>query len=520
MNGEEGGKLVRLACENESLRQRGVELEPEACVDITEGKERRNALQVATERFQRLVDANIVGIVIADATGKIIEANDYYLTLVDFTREEFQQGLLDWRALTPPEWLDTDERAIRELHDRGTCTPYEKEYVRRDGTRVPVFHADALLPGPGAEVVAFALDLTARKRIEAALAASERRFRFLNELGTAARAIAAPYEVMTVLTRLLGTYLGTSRCAYADVDSDSESFRIQQDFTDGCSTSIGDYKLSFFGAQVKAKLLAGQTLVLRDLDAELSRSEGATTFSSIGIKAIICCPLSKGGSLRAMLAVHQTTPRRWTADEISLVEEVAERSWAYIEYARAEASLRETAEKFQYVFENSALAKSLTSPTGELRVNQAFCDLLGYTADELANRRWQEISYPDDMIASQEAVAGMLSGQFASTRFIKRYLHKNGETIWADVSTSLRRDAAGNPLYFVTSVLDITERKRAELKLAEQLNELRRWQDAMLDREDRVQELKNEVNDLCTRLGAEIRYPSQSESRIYPAKRQ
>jgi two-component system, cell cycle sensor histidine kinase and response regulator CckA len=121
-------------------------------------------------RLRRFVDSNIVGVAIAGPDGRVIDANDYYLKLIGFSREEFEQGKVDWRAVTPPEWLATDEQAIRELRARGTCTPYEKEYLRRDGTRVPVFLADAFLPGPTEEIAVFALDLTARK-------ADERRLR-------------------------------------------------------------------------------------------------------------------------------------------------------------------------------------------------------------------------------------------------------------------------------------------------------------------------------------------------------
>jgi PAS domain S-box-containing protein len=137
--------------------------------DISERKRTEEALKLATEHFRRFVDANIVGILVATPDGAVREANDYYLRLIGHTREELAQGQVDWRALTSPEWLPADEKAIRELRERGTCTPYEKEYVRRDGTRVPVFLADAMLPGPGEEIAAFALDLTERKLAEAAL---------------------------------------------------------------------------------------------------------------------------------------------------------------------------------------------------------------------------------------------------------------------------------------------------------------------------------------------------------------
>ena len=99
----------------------------------------------------------------------MVETNDYYLRTIGFTREEFEQGLVDWRAITPAEWLPADEHAIEELRQRGVSTPYEKEYLRRDGSRVPVFLSNAMLPGADEAIAGYALDITELKRAEARL---------------------------------------------------------------------------------------------------------------------------------------------------------------------------------------------------------------------------------------------------------------------------------------------------------------------------------------------------------------
>ncbi len=151
--------------------------------DITEQRESKEALRIAHQRLRRFVDSNIVGIVVADTRGGILEANDYYLDLIGYSRGELERGEVDWRTITPPEWLPADEKAIAELHQRGVCRPYEKEYVRRDGTRIPVLLADAVLPGPEEQLAVFVLDLTPQKQAEEALRLSEERFAsFMNNL--------------------------------------------------------------------------------------------------------------------------------------------------------------------------------------------------------------------------------------------------------------------------------------------------------------------------------------------------
>ncbi len=150
-------------------------------LDVTERKRAEEAVAVAHARLRKFVDSNAVGVAIANAQGEVLEANDYFLRLIGFSREELGRQGIDWRAVTPPEWLPADERAIGELRARGTCTPYEKEYLRRDGTRVPVLLADTVLPGPEEEIAAFVVDLSEIKGAERALRESEHRYRTVAE---------------------------------------------------------------------------------------------------------------------------------------------------------------------------------------------------------------------------------------------------------------------------------------------------------------------------------------------------
>ena len=140
------------------------------------------------------------------------------------------------------------------------------------------------------------------------------------------------------------------------------------------------------------------------------------------------------------------------------------------EQRHAEEELRESEDKFKYVFDYSPLGKSITLPTGEIHVNQAFCRMLGYSQEELEHTRWQDITVPEDVDPTQRHLEPILSGLSDQTRFVKRYLHRDGSVVWADVATSLRRNQAGQPLYFVTSVVDITEQRtaRESLKASEE----------------------------------------------------
>jgi PAS domain S-box-containing protein len=134
-----------------------------------------NDLQEREAKIRRLVDSNIVGIVIWDVQGRIIDANQAFLDMVGYAQEDLVSGRLRWTELTPAEWRDADEQIIAELKAVGTLQPREKEYLRKDGSRVPVLVARALFEWKPDEGVSFVIDMTDRKRAEEKLRASERR---------------------------------------------------------------------------------------------------------------------------------------------------------------------------------------------------------------------------------------------------------------------------------------------------------------------------------------------------------
>jgi PAS domain S-box-containing protein len=123
------------------------------------------ALRTREQRRRRRFEANILGIACSDFSGQEIEANDAFLEIIGYTREDLQAGRVRWKMMTPPEYRHLDAHAEVELKARGVCTPFETECLRNDGRRVPVLISVAWLQNTPEQCVGFTLDLSERRRL-------------------------------------------------------------------------------------------------------------------------------------------------------------------------------------------------------------------------------------------------------------------------------------------------------------------------------------------------------------------
>ena len=192
------------------------------------------------KKIRRLVDANIVGIIIWEVEGRILEANDEFLRMVGYDREDLTAGRLHRTTLTPPEWRDRDARTVADLKRIGTAQPFEKEYLRKDGSRVPVLIGGAMFEEGASQGVGFVLDLTERKRAVEALRQSEERFRTLVqfsfdvywETDAQHRFIHQEFAESLVDAPEVGSEIGKTRWEVPYVEPDEEAWRKHRETLD------------------------------------------------------------------------------------------------------------------------------------------------------------------------------------------------------------------------------------------------------------------------------------------------
>ena len=225
----------------------------------------------------------------------------------------------------------------------GETLSFEQELAYAEGTRsVRVDYTPRELPdGSRSGFYAVVRDITKARAAERALAQSEARLRFLDDLGQAVALETDADSILAVTTRMVAQHLNLSNCAYADMDPDEDGFTIRGDWAaPGSPSIVGHYSLADFGKLAVQELGARRPLIVNDNLKELAPEE-AKTFQDIGIAATICLPLVKAGKLTALMAIHDRVPRNWTDEELALISEVTERSWAHVERVKSEAALRQ-----------------------------------------------------------------------------------------------------------------------------------------------------------------------------------
>lgn len=395
-------------------------------VDITKLQIKKQKYRVNEKTHKTIIETALDGWWMVDETGKIIEVNQSLSRMTGYSSEELLQ-----MYVSDVEYIENSEEVRKHFQQtrKKGYDRFESQLRCKNELIIDVEVSLQWESGSGF-VFAFFRDITEKKNNEKILLNNERKFRNFFENSVVAKSITQidgsifPNEAFC---NLLGyTFDELKNTKWMDITHPDElevsQIRIKELLDDGRNDS--------FRCE-KRYIHKNGNIVCVDLNTTLLRDEN-------------------GFPLQFFTELVDITERK-------LVEK----------------NLLESEQKFRDIFDYSVIGLSITSTDGYFTPNQSFADITGYSKSELSALNWRDISHPDDIPFNELIVNSILNGERKSARWKKRYIHKDGHFIWAEISTTLLRDEKGEPIFFVTSLNDITQQTESEEKLKESENRFR-----------------------------------------------
>jgi PAS domain S-box-containing protein len=295
---------------------------------------------------------------------------------------------------------------------------------------------------------------------------------YLLKLADALRPLSDPREIKIKAMQVLGEHLKVSRCYYAEIIDDGEHCVIDNSYHSGIGSLDGTYRLEDFGKTHVDTLRSGKAIVAEDVSHDTKVSEAERQMNlMLQIHAYVNIPLAKDGRLICLLGVNQSAPRRWTSLQLALVTETAERTWAAVERARAEAKIQQSEKQFKDIIEAIPQLVWVCDAAGEaIYFNEQWYQFTGSTADESLGLNWVALLAPEDV---GETIEKWNEAQRTAAPLIVEYRlrTREGKFRWVLARAVPIHDIQGRVARWFGTCTDIHERKTFAQELEKKVEE-------------------------------------------------
>jgi len=432
-------------------------------VDITELKHAEITLRENDQRLRLATAATTVGIWELNVITGELNWDAQMFEIYGMEPTEF--GILDYstwqQSIDSRDVVEQAEILTETIRQRGQSRR-EFRIRRQDDREDRIIQAvEAVRSNPEGEaewIVGTNLDVTERKHRESNLA-------FVGELQTGLAELTSAEELMEFATRRIAEHLSVDHCTMFEVIEETRSVVVLHDhFVEGATEISGEIPLgSFLTDEEIEKINRGVAMSVDDVTLSGRPDRMVDSFRSLDIASVANASHFANGRCKFLLHVNRSKPCRWQNHELELLTELCPNIYLRLERAVAEKALRESEELYRETFEHTAIGMAQLDLNGRwVWVNQAICDITGYSADELMELTFSDITHPDDIERDLAHLKRLTDGEVSTYTIEKRYLRKDKSVIWISVTASLLRDAQGGPLRYIAAIEDISGKRQAQ----------------------------------------------------------
>ncbi|MFN6464581.1 MAG: PAS domain S-box protein [Nostoc sp. DedVER02] len=373
-----------------------------SAIDITQLKQTEEALRESEAKFRSVVDSNMIGIGFWNRDGRITEANDALLNMLGYSREELLTGTLRWQNLTPAEYLPLDEQALIQMQNSAFCTPFEKEYIRKDGSRLPILAGGSHFEGTVDGGAFFVLNITERKQ-------AEERLRYIAQVSSVLSTSLDYEETLEQIAKISVPQLA-DWCSVDILNEDGSIRRLPIAHADPSKAELArklqEYATDYKGTSAITRVLqSGQSELISEISdsllvASTQNQEHLEIVRQLGMKSVMIVPLiAQGQVLGCISFVTAESNRRYDRTDLTLATDISHRAALAVENSRL---YRDSHQTLVYYAESLSLLDSLleAAPVAVcfldrelryIRINQVFADINGLTIEEHLGHKFGEV---------------------------------------------------------------------------------------------------------------------------------